>query len=231
MVPLAAAAYSGMAEAVRLCLAAAPGGAAAAAKWQDYEGWTALYFAAHGGHAEAMVVLLDAGADPNQAEEEEAAGMAPLHVATNDMYLEAARLLLERGAAVDATTKKGSTPLMLACKHGHVEAARLLLEKGAAVDAKNEEGMTPLMVACQKGQVEAARLLLENGAAVDAKDEDGRTALMVACMKGHVIMTRLLLEKGADRTLADNDGDTAASYYLPRAPTEEAKAQLRALLA
>ena len=42
---------------------------------------------------------------------------------------------------------------------------------------------------------------------------------------------RLLLEKGADRTLADNDGDTAASYYVPEAPTEEAKAQLRALLA
>ena len=35
----------------------------------------------------------------------------------------------------------------------------------------------------------------------------------------------------ADRTLADNDGDTAASYYVKNAPTEEAKAQLRALLA
>ena len=46
-------------------------------------------------------------------------------------HVETARLLLEKGAAVDARTKKGGTALMLACKTGHVEAARLLLEKGA----------------------------------------------------------------------------------------------------
>ena len=54
---------------------------------------------------------------------------------------------------------------------------------------------------------------------------------MFACQQGHVEAARLLLEKGADRTLADNDGDTAASYYVNEAPTEEAKEQLRALLA
>ena len=45
-----------------------------------------------------------------------------------------------------------------------------------------------------------------------------------------MLLLKLLLEKGADRTLADHDGDAAASY-VERAPTEEAKAQLRALLA
>jgi len=45
--------------------------------------------------------------------------------------VEAARLLLEKGAAVDAQVKDGRTPLMMACQTGHVEMARLLLEKGA----------------------------------------------------------------------------------------------------
>ena len=51
MAPLTAAAQSGMAEAVRLCLAAAPGGAAAAAKRQFFEGRTALFSAVLAGRA------------------------------------------------------------------------------------------------------------------------------------------------------------------------------------
>ena len=112
-------------------------------------------------------------------------------------HVEAARLLLEKGAAVDAQREDGVTALMLACQNGHVEAARLLLEKGAAVDANMEDGFTALMLACQGGHVEAARLLLEKGAAVDAKKEDGATALMLACLGGHVEAMRLLLEEGA----------------------------------
>ena len=78
--------------------------------------------------------------------------------------------------------------------------------------------------------MEAARLLLEKGAAVNAQNKGGSTALMSACEKGHVEVARLLLEKGADRTLADKDGDTPSSYYVSKAPTEEAMMQLFALL-
>ena len=174
MAPLAAAAQSGMAEAVRLCLAAAPGGAAAAAKRQLNDERTALFSAALGGHAEAMRVLLDAGADANQAEKEE----APLHVAAERPVPGggAAAAREGRGGGREGRGDTGWTPLMLACDTGHLEAARLLLEKGAAVDAKNDNGTTALMFACQNGHVEAARLLLEKGAAVDAKTQKAGTA-------------------------------------------------------
>ena len=54
------------------------------------------------------------------------------------------RLLLEKGAAVDAKTKYGLTPLMSACMTGHVEAARLLLEKGADRTLPTPSGRTVL---------------------------------------------------------------------------------------
>ena len=58
--------------------------------------------------------------------------------------MEAARLLLEKGAAVDAKQEQGSTALMLACQDGQVEAARLLLEKGADRTLADEEGETAM---------------------------------------------------------------------------------------
>ena len=77
------------------------------------------------------------------------------------------------------------------------------------------------------------RLLLEKGAAVNAQSEKGFTALMKACWTGHLEAARLLLEQGADRTLKANSGHTAMTLadvdYDNK--SEEAKAQLRALLA
>ena len=97
-------------------------------------------------------------------------------------------------------------------------------------DANDEHDRTALIYACHQGHVEAARLLLEKGAAVDAKDGRGGTALMQACMAGQVEAARLVLEAGADRSLRMPDGRMAADL-VQYAPTEEAKAQLRALLA
>ena len=59
-------------------------------------------------------------------------------------HVEAARLLLEKGAAVDAQDENGVTPLMTACEEGHVEVARLLLEKGADRTLADKEGRTAL---------------------------------------------------------------------------------------
>ena len=47
-----------------------------------------------------------------------------------------AKLLLDKGAAVDVVSKLlGDTALILAAQNGHEAVAALLLDKGAAVDA------------------------------------------------------------------------------------------------
>ena len=55
-------------------------------------------------------------------------GQTPLHVACFKGHVDAARLLLDKGADIDRVNKRGETPLYAACSKGHVDAARLLLD-------------------------------------------------------------------------------------------------------
>ena len=121
---------------------------------------------------------------------------APLYTAGKLGHVDAARLLLDKGAEVDRAEKDGRTPLYIACKKGHVNAAQLLLDRGAEVD-RVVNGLTPLFAACERGRVDAARLLLDKGAEVDRADNYGRTLLSIVCYNGNVNTARLLLDRGA----------------------------------
>ena len=93
-------------------------------------------------------------------------------------HLEAARLLINRGADVDVCHDEGSTPLMAAAQGGKTEIVRLLLDSGAKADHQMAtKGWTALMLATQWGHVDTARALLECGADRSVRDADGETAL------------------------------------------------------
>ena len=73
----------------------------------------------------------------------------PLYWASGGEHLKdgsVLRLLLERGANVNALTRVGSTPLHLASQNGAVEVVRLLVEHGADVEAVDGDGKTALQV-------------------------------------------------------------------------------------
>lgn len=53
-----------------------------------------------------------------------------------------AAVLIENGASLEASTKKGFQPLHLAAKYGHMKVAELLLQKGAPVDAQGKNGVS-----------------------------------------------------------------------------------------
>ena len=129
-----------------------------------------------------------------------------------------AKLLLDKGAAVDVVSKLlGDTALILAAQNGHEAVAALLLDKGAVVDAATKDGATArrgsristtacpggeygwtaLMWAAQEGHEAVVKLLLDKGAAVDKALKDGHTALIIAAQKGHAAVAKVLLDKGA----------------------------------
>jgi ankyrin repeat protein len=69
------------------------------------------------------------------------------------------KLLLDKGADVNAKGEHGWRPLMEAANRGHSEVTKLLLKKGADVNLKHEYGWTALKIAKGKGNKEIVALL------------------------------------------------------------------------
>lgn len=112
-------------------------------------------------------------------------GFTPLHYASFFGNPEAARLLIERGAELEARSTNQEFALNAAPLHSAVaarqrETIEVLLDAGADVNAVQHQGYTPLLEAAQSGQSELVELLLEWGADPDARLEDGRTATDLA---------------------------------------------------
>jgi len=119
------------------------------------EGRPLLHEAARSGEASSAAWLLDNGADLQGRTECKAAcedqGRSALHdvIASSNApgKEEVLKLLLERGAALEAVDAKGRTALHLAAES--VDTAWLLCRHGALVSARDAQGRTPLAVAAQ----------------------------------------------------------------------------------
>jgi len=127
------------------------------------DGFYPLGLAIFFGHLETATLLMTSGADVNQAARNEMKVM-PLHAAAAAKQFDAARMLIKRGANVNAAHQAGYTPLHAVAATGQLEFAELLLISGADVNAKTDAGKTPLTMALEAGQGEMAALLRKHGA-------------------------------------------------------------------
>ena len=186
---------------------------------ESWRGQTPLMWAAAEGHADAIRVLAEAGADVNAR---------------------SSIVQWERQRTAEPRDKwlppGGLTPLLFAARDGRVEGARALLDAGADVNVVDPDRHTALIIALINGHFDVARLLIERGADVNMQDKVGRTALYAA-VDGHTApasnrpapretddetssleVIRLLLAKGASvdaplraqapyRTKLDRGGD------------------------
>lgn len=172
---------------------------------KDAAGSTLLHHAAAFGTVETMSLLLDEGADVNARNRRNS---TPLHWAVTEEAK--VRLLLAKGAQVDAKQIEGRTALYQAASIARgVPIMRLLLDKGANPQLTLLNGRTPMMAAAGRGDVEAMRLLADRGAAIDTRNGAGETALILAAGDGSPEAVRFLLEHGADARAKTKRDETA----------------------
>ncbi|MGA2425180.1 MAG: ankyrin repeat domain-containing protein [Terriglobales bacterium] len=121
-------------------------------------------------------------------------GFTALHFACFFGQPEAARLLIEAGASVDAVAANPTQvmPLHSAASARNLEAARLLLEHGAPVNARQQAGWVPIHAAAQNGDRPMVELLLKQHADPKLANDAGKTPATVAREKGHAEIAALL---------------------------------------
>jgi ankyrin repeat protein len=98
-------------------------------------GESALMLTAIAGDLEASQRLIERGATVQHS------GWSPIHYAASGPSTAIVRLLLERGASVDALAPNGTTPLMLAAQHAPEATVELLLQQGADPRRRNQRGL------------------------------------------------------------------------------------------
>ena len=116
--------------------------------------------------------------EPSHANDFSADGGKPLHFAAFVDHYETEKLLVDRGADVNAVARGFNrvTPLHSASAANTTDICRLLLEHGADPSARQDGGFTGLHDAAQHGNAELAELLIRKGADPTATTEDGKTA-------------------------------------------------------
>jgi ankyrin repeat protein len=134
----------------------------------------------------------------------------PLHWAAEKDHYEIAKMLLDAGADLEATTSWGATPFDWAVTMGSTGVADLLLARGA-------KGMN-IVPAANLGKLDLLRNFLDSGAGLAfprrvaaselndevvadsarAKGDVISHAFYGACRNGHTDAAELLLERGAD---------------------------------
>jgi len=127
------------------------------------DGFTPLGLAAFFSQALVARFLVENGAQIDKAANNDFK-VTPLHSATSARNVEIARLLLTKGAQVNACQQLGVTPLHSAAHNGQIAMIELLLEYGAGVNAEMQGGRTPLDMALEKEFTQAAELLRAHGA-------------------------------------------------------------------
>jgi hypothetical protein len=111
------------------------------------------------------------------------------------------KLLLDRGADVEARNANGGSLLHSASSGGVTDLVELALRLGADIDAVNRYGLTPLHLAAMEGRSETVEFLLERGAAVGARDPAGRTPLFLAMAHSQEEVIRILESRGPTSNL------------------------------
>lgn len=138
-------------------------------------GSASVFELAAAGKSDDLTMILEK--DPTQRDAKNIElGETPLHVAAAADHTATLKLLLEKGAAVDATNDFLRTPLHYAAIMGHYETVKLLCQAKANIHALDARGTTPLHDAAAAGHRKIYNYLIQLGASDSTLDNQGRSA-------------------------------------------------------
>ena len=121
----------------------------------------------------------------------------PLHVACEKGFVDCSRVLLQRGADVDAVAVNNWTALQLATYYKHDKCAKMLIEEfDAAINSAADNGYTALHTAAWQGSFGMVKILAAYyDCDVSIKDAYGRTAAALARAYKHDEIAQFLEKK------------------------------------
>lgn len=123
------------------------------------------------------------------------------------------KLLISRGADVNAPHWNFGNPLVLACRVGKLEVVRLLLENGALMNEYNLIGQSPIQVAICASHWDVFNHLMSLGSDPTHVDKRGCTGLHYAAGGvGHDDSVRRLLRCEVDINCVDSYGWSALHW-------------------
>ena len=160
-------------------------------------GETPLMLAARTGNADAVKMLLGAGAEVDAKETWN--GQTALMWAAAAGHGPVVQVLIDHRADIHARSNSGATALIFAVRRGDMAAVRALLAAGADVNAARPDGATTLRVAVINGHEDLVDLLLDQGA--DPNVEGGSTELTVQGVRARPIPFKY-------RKLTNNERDS-----------------------
>jgi ankyrin repeat protein len=158
-----------------------------------------LFEAAATGDVDRLGQLIDAGSPTTQWSSD---GFTALHLAAFFGQPNAIRLLIDRGADIEAVATstrfaREARPLHSAVAARERQACGILLKAGADPNSRQHGGFTPLLQAAQLGDEALVNLLRDHGADAGALLDDGRSAAELAEEAGNErLALRLRLPSG-----------------------------------
>lgn len=161
----------------------------------DQQGSTGLLLAARRGDVALCEILLNAGANVNDADGQ---GVRALHYAAGRSRTSLISILLHAHAETDAQDDVGETALFWAAGSGRIASITCLLDAGADAAIKNRRGETALMHASRRGEASAIEVLGRlPGIDLDMLNVVGQSAHALACMNGQRDAAAVLVGLGA----------------------------------
>ena len=201
--------------------------------------------------SEAIVAILDAGADPNagtargarrspspqspQASRESLP--LPVHPLTflleecSTVDIDLITLLLMKGAKLSVASPYygNRLPLHSATKANRIDVVDEFLQQRANVNCEDQNGRTPLFIAAENGSWEIVETLIRRGAKVEVADNEKNTPLHAAASSGSSRIVTALLRAGAKADMK-NAKNVSPLACVPESAEEKEKDKMIRIL-